>query len=212
VATKTFYQKNPATSTVHPIEKSRQKMSSIVAKDARFVAEHAKSIKINLRKIKEFADGFIANPIPYSTKAWKQNELNPKSMDVEAINWIFLIDLLNFSFWPERQADGLKEFAVDGFKGYWSLCAAINRSLSRGVPITSAKWMQDCTEKQAELLFKPDEGCCSISMFKERVNCLQRAGKILSDKLNGSFLTLIIQSEKSALRLIDLITMDSQCP
>ena len=176
-----------------------------VAQDAIFIAKNAEHVKINSVKCKEFAAGFISNPIVYSTSAWKKHELNPKLMNADTINWIFLVDLLNFSFWTERQADGMKEFAVNGYRGYWSLCAAVNRALGNGIPVTSAKWMRDCTREQVESVFKPDEGCCSVSMIVERVDCLQRAGKILIEKLNGSFLTLILKSEKSALSLIDLI-------
>ena len=33
---------------------------------------------------------------------WKLNELNPQNFDETAINWIFLCDLLNFSFWKDE--------------------------------------------------------------------------------------------------------------
>lgn len=51
---------------------------------------------------------------------------------------IFLVDLLNFSFWSERDPDDKAvphpaRYAVefDGIKytGYWALCACINRGM-----------------------------------------------------------------------------------
>ena len=67
-------------------------------------------------------------------------------MNEFAINWIFLVDTLNFSFWsdfelvqlPEPLPDSFKKPPVEKYKviynqipyeGYWGMCAAINRAL-----------------------------------------------------------------------------------
>lgn len=38
---------------------------------------------------------------PFSTADWKLCELHPKRADRAAVDWIFLVDALNFSFWPD---------------------------------------------------------------------------------------------------------------
>lgn len=83
---------------------------------------------------------------PYDTTAWSTHELHPKSKSAETVEWIFLIDLLNFSFFSD-ETDPEKQFFVtyEGKKytGYWSLCAAVNRALGAGIPITSPRfWIE----------------------------------------------------------------------
>lgn len=36
---------------------------------------------------------------PFSLKAWKKEALHPKEMTEATVEWIFVVDLLNFSFW-----------------------------------------------------------------------------------------------------------------
>jgi hypothetical protein len=56
-------------------------------------------------------------------------------MNDQAINWIFLVDTLNFSFWSENKDNNSKEIKYQvvynnkTWEGYWALCAAINRAL-----------------------------------------------------------------------------------
>ena len=65
-------------------------------------------------------------------------------MNEFSINWIFLIDTLNFSFWsdneliPVQLTNNFKQPQIEKYTviynqvpytGYWALCAAINRAL-----------------------------------------------------------------------------------
>jgi len=48
---------------------------------------------------------------------------------------VFVIDLLNFSFWSEEADDKPRycvSYAGHEWTGYWSLCAAFNRALDVG--------------------------------------------------------------------------------
>jgi len=60
--------------------------------------------------------------------------LHPKAKDESTVNFIFTMDLLNFSFWSELNED--KRFAIDyqGQRrtGYWSLVAILQRALDEG--------------------------------------------------------------------------------
>ena len=70
----------------------------------------------------------------YSTKTWSEHELHPKSKDEAALDFIFTMDLLNFSFWSDKEPD--ERFAVEyhgkKWTGYWSLVAALQRALDEG--------------------------------------------------------------------------------
>lgn len=70
----------------------------------------------------------------YSTKTWSSQELHPKAEDEGAIDFIFTMDLLNFSFWSERTES--ERFAIEykgkKWTGYLSLVAALHRAIDEG--------------------------------------------------------------------------------
>lgn len=70
----------------------------------------------------------------YSTKTWASHDLHPKAKDQSTVAFIFTMDLLNFSFWSEKDSD--ERFAVEyngkKWTGYSSLVAALQRALDEG--------------------------------------------------------------------------------
>jgi Potential Queuosine, Q, salvage protein family len=71
----------------------------------------------------------------YSTQSWSAHDLHPKPGDGErTLNFIFTMDLLNFSFWSEKA--GLEGYAVQyrgkRWTGYWSLVACLQRAVDEG--------------------------------------------------------------------------------
>ena len=70
----------------------------------------------------------------YSTKTWSSHELHPKAKDESTVAFIFTMDLLNFSFWSEK--DDEERYAIEyrgkKWTGYWSLVAALQRALDEG--------------------------------------------------------------------------------
>lgn len=61
-------------------------------------------------------------------KNWKTHVLHPKDISLPyTIDWIFLIDTLNFSFWSDSEKYTVK-YHNEIYTGYWSLCAAVNRA------------------------------------------------------------------------------------
>jgi hypothetical protein len=70
----------------------------------------------------------------YSTKTWSSHELHPKAKNESTVAFIFTMDLLNFSFWSEKNDD--ERFAIEykgkKWTGYWSLVASLQRALDEG--------------------------------------------------------------------------------
>lgn len=96
---------------------------------------------------------------PFDTATWSTHLLHPKAMSLEAIDWIFLVDLLNFSFFSD-EPDPEKQFYViykgEKFTGYWSLCAAVNRALDADIPITSPRFWISAEEEMLRDVFRGD--------------------------------------------------------
>ena len=77
--------------------------------------------------------------------------------DEAAVDWIFLADVLNFSFWSEDES---KKFCVNykgmSWTGYWSLCAAINRALDEGIPFTDPEYYRKISKEKLTYIFRSD--------------------------------------------------------
>lgn len=70
----------------------------------------------------------------YSTETWSEHDLHPKSKDEATLNFIFVMDLLNFSFWSEKPENDryAVEYRGKTWTGYWSLVACLQRALEEG--------------------------------------------------------------------------------
>ncbi|RCH88667.1 hypothetical protein CU098_009156 [Rhizopus stolonifer] len=150
----------------------------------------------------------------YSTKTWNEHPLHPKTADCRTVDWIFLIDLLNFSFWSDLDVSDKKtphpdRYAIhyegQAYTGYWSLCAAINRALDHEIPITDpAYYGKKASDSELAEIFKSDTKE-PAPMLSERIRVMREAGKVLCEKFDGSFVNCIIQAEHSAAKLLDII-------
>ena len=71
----------------------------------------------------------------YGFSSWSEHELHPKAKNESTVDFIFLMDLLNFSFWSD-ESDPEEAFAVEyrgkQWTGYWSLVAALQRAIEEG--------------------------------------------------------------------------------
>ena len=80
----------------------------------------------------------------YDCKAWSQHELHPKAKDESTVNFIFTMDLLNFSFWSDctnKAKTFVVEHAGKRWTGYWSLVAALQRALEEGWSAKYILWI-----------------------------------------------------------------------
>ena len=108
-----------------------------VLESAEYVYDNAIDVAIDSANTKAAAKAIYAmmQLKSYSTTAWSEHELHPKIKDETTVNFIFTMDLLNFSFWSERsEADRFAvEFRGKRWTGYWSLVASLQRALEEGM-------------------------------------------------------------------------------
>ncbi|EEQ30074.1 hypothetical protein McanMca71_000401 [Microsporum canis] len=152
----------------------------------------------------------------YSTESWSAHELHPKAKDESTVDFIFTMDLLNFSFWSD-ELDASKRFAVDyrgrKWTGYWSLVAVLQRALDEEIPITSPDFWRDeveCTDDVLRHVFRSatDE---EIPLLQERIACLREAGTVLYEKYECSFSQCIAEANGSAAALVNLLAQNFPC-
>lgn len=107
-----------------------------VLEDAEYICDNAIDVAISPDQTKAAAQLIYQRmwEKKYSTETWSAHELHPKAKDAKTADFVFTVNLLNFSFWstlPPKQ-----RFAV-GYKGqewtgYWSLVASLQRALDEG--------------------------------------------------------------------------------
>lgn len=110
-----------------------------VLENAQYVFDNAIDVALNPAQTKEAAETIwrLMQKKAYSTQTWSEHELHPKTKDESTVDFIFTMDLLNFSFWSEEK-DESKRFSIEyrgkRWTGYWSLVAALQRALDEGMP------------------------------------------------------------------------------
>ncbi|KAG0031099.1 hypothetical protein BGZ81_001766 [Podila clonocystis] len=190
-----------------------------VLESAEFIHNHSKHVSIPENGINHGAVKIFEamKKTHYDTSKWKEHPLNPKECNSSTVDWIFLVDLWNFSFWSEVDIDDTGVPHPDryrvtldgvGYTGYWSMVAAVNRALREGIPITTPEFFaseEKLPDSEIERIFRSDTKE-QIPLLKERIRILREAGKVLVEKFDGNFANCIVQADGSALKLVQIIT------
>lgn len=182
---------------------------------AKLICESSHHVSINSEGVEKLSKSLIeqmkANRQYINFKAWKTHLLNPKTADSQAIDWIFLVDALNFSFWtPEGSIKYMVKYGGGEHTGYWSLCAAINRALEEGIPVTSAQYCKDVTIDKAKEVFRSDSAT-EMPLLDERVRVMNEIGTVLLEKFDGSFTNCIKAANNNAQKLLRLVVDNFPC-
>jgi len=108
-----------------------------VLRDAQFIVDNAIDVALSREHVVAAAEKIhrAMQAKGYSTETWATHELHPKERTAETADFVFTMDLLNFSFWSELDTE--KRFAVEyrgkRWTGYWSLVAVLQRALDEGM-------------------------------------------------------------------------------
>lgn len=145
----------------------------------------------------------------YSTHTWSEHELHPKTRDEAALNFIFTMDLLNFSFWSELR-DGERfcvEFRGQRWTGYWSLVAALQRALEEGVFITSPSYWHCEAGYSDEVLKHVFRSATAepMPMLDERIAVLREAADVLFEHFDMKVIRLLQRANHCAAGLVNLL-------
>ena len=183
-----------------------------VLDDAEYVYDNSTDVAIDMHGTKAAATTIwnLMQEKEFSTKNWSNHELHPNAKDEATIDFIFLMDLLNFSFWSEGDEVYAVEYRGKRWSGYWSLVACIQRALDEGMAIISpAFWVDEeqCTNDVLRHVFRSSTSV-DIPLLDERMQIMREAGSILQSKHNGSFVHCIEKGSGSAAALVNLVIDD----
>lgn len=125
--------------------------------------------------------------------------------DEERARWLFVVDTVNFSFWPDPGTPKWSvEYGGKRWSGYWGLTASLKRAYEEGIPITNAAFLAELSEETLRHVFR---GTGEIPLIEARLSLLREAGRMLQLSLNGDVMELIEAADKSAERLVQLIVI-----
>ncbi|XP_067630677.1 queuosine 5'-phosphate N-glycosylase/hydrolase [Eurosta solidaginis] len=141
-------------------------------------------------------------------KQFSQTEVHPKASDPNAIEWIFVVDTLNFCFWTPSD---YTKYKVNGYTGYFALCAAINRAMEEGIDITNAEFYSKIDADTLRRIFRSDDEVTSVSLFEERIVCLHEVGNRLVKFWQGKFVNVVRAAQNSAERLLGMVVNEFPC-
>lgn len=110
---------------------------------------------------------------------WREHVLHPQTPNEDAIATIFLIDCLNFSFWPDEGQKYTISYNGTPYTGYFALCAAVKRAIDNGIPLADAQFMSNVTIEQLDEIFKTDNDGPKIPLLHHRLEVLHEAGNVL---------------------------------
>jgi hypothetical protein len=156
-----------------------------VLENSQYVFDNAIDVALDPTKTKEAAETIWSQmqKKEYTTSSWSEHELHPKTKDENTVDFIFTMDLLNFSFWSAETAE--KRFAIEyqgkKWTGYWSLVAALQRALDEGIEITNPEFWaneEECTEDLLRHVFR-SATAEEMPLLQERLECLREAGRVL---------------------------------
>lgn len=123
--------------------------------------------------------------------------------DEEILRWLFVIDTLNYSFWPNPGSPLWSvEYAGREWSGYWGLAASFKRAYEEGIPLTDALFLSELREDTLKHVFR---GKGEIPLFRSRLAHLKGVGQILLKYFEGDVTNVVRASEKSAEKLVKFI-------
>lgn len=174
----------------------------------KFIASKAKHVKILEDGIDKLAEKIVGvvegDKKEISVDRWALHKLLPQGRDEAALNWVFVSDVLNFSFWCGEDEKYVVEYRGEEWTGYWSLCAALCRAVDEGYIITDASVMSSMDENTFHHIFRSSTPF-QLPMMGQRLQCLREAGHVLLQKFGGKFSNVIREANGSGVRLMSMV-------
>lgn len=174
----------------------------------RFVAERSQDVWVEEQGVRKVAEMLyeLRNSEELRADGWKKaNPLAPDPTSEQAVNWVFVVDTMNFSFWPDSELQQCEvTYRGSTYTGYMTLCAAISRALDEGVPITEPQCFAHIGLEQLRHILRSDNDT-PMPMIQERHQALTEAGRVLLEH-GGSFRSFVSRAGNDAEKMVQLIT------
>jgi hypothetical protein len=161
------------------------------------VVRRAQLVSLDLKRVETVAQVLALRPVP--VPAW-DFEHHFFDNSARTVNYIFLLDTLNFSFWGEPKWS-IQRVHSD-LDGYWALATALKHAAIRDATFLDAEHLADISPDELSRVLR---GKVEIPMFVERWRNVQELGRVLRDRFSGSAARLVEQANGNAATLARLV-------
>jgi hypothetical protein len=170
----------------------------------------APQVKIDGVRIAQVAAEWASDPWPQMT--WDTN-WHYFDGTTKTLNWIALLDALNFCFWGDYGHPRWRiKHGDTWYDGYAALAIALKRAIDQDYPLWDATFLATIDETiLADILrATPDDHNVRmpIPLFSERLANARELGRVLIDRYEGEFANVIVAAHYDAVELTLLIAKD----
>lgn len=180
----------------------------------RHISDHARHVQLDSDGIEKCAEALaerLSSAKLSLNDLFVKTSVHPQKANEKGVEWIFFADALNFSFWNnEDQPQYLVTYKEERYTGYLAFCAAINRSVDKGVDLTNPEFFKDVTEEKLNDLLMGDNNV-PCPMIKERLKVLHDVAEVLLSTFDGSFVNCVKSCKGNAQALVQLVVDHFPC-
>lgn len=178
-----------------------------IGESAAFIAANAEHLRVNADVAYHNLDLKVPRGHKQIHELWHNFPGHPLVDHPKLLDYIFLLDSLNFSFWPESDAE---KWSIMGRSGYSGFVAAVARAESEGLRVWDPSWYLGITMDCIKSIFRTDQGV-DVPMLPERLHILHENGRILCDRFDGSICNFLdkgrMENGRMCIpRLLELLT------
>lgn len=161
------------------------------------VVRRAQLVSLDLKRVETVAQVLALRPIPVPAWDFEHHFFDDSA---RTVNYIFLLDALNFSFWGEPKWT-IRRVHSD-LDGYWALAAALKHAAVRDETFLDADHLANISPDELSRILR---GTVEIPMFIERWRNVQELGRVLRDHFGGSAARMVEQANGNATTLARLV-------
>lgn len=179
-----------------------------ILSSTRRVVEQGEHVWINLEQVEALSLYWIQTnalkaatlPAPWDTRYHFQDGSE------RSVNWILVLDALNFCFWGEKnQPRWLVEYEGETLNGYLAEAAALKRAVEEGIPLWDATFLSTIPEDTLAAILRGIPQSAPIPLFEQRLHNIREVGQVLLAQFDGQFSHAIEQAQFDAVQLVALL-------
>ncbi len=149
----------------------------------------------------------------WAAEAWAEttglDSLHWNDGTERTVNFVLLLDALNFCFWAEPgQPRWRIQWQDRDLDGYNALAAALSRAMEGGYPLWQAEYLAALRREDLAEVLRPTAGSSEIPLFDARLANAREIGRVLLEKYHGQFSAAVQSARQSAVSLVSLLVGD----
>jgi hypothetical protein len=184
-----------------------------VLSSTRWVVKHAAHAWINVNQVGHVSAQLLARYTPTTEPAW-YDRFHFHDGTGRAVNWLLLLDALNFCFWAEKgQPRWRIEYHGETLDGYWAEAASLTRAVEEGIALWDAEYLSTMSREDLAYVFRSIQAADGsvgemIPLFDARLAHVHEVGRVLLARYNGQFAHAVEKAGGSAVNLALLLAQE----